>query len=180
MSCKAHLPPEAQAFFAKDRQWCATQAAEIGPSCRTLIERLLADNVLERLRAAQGVLSLLKPYGAKRLEAACARALAHDSPHYRTVKTILSTKADLQGAPSNGNTPQAYGGATRFTRPAAELFPAPSPTRPGRSTGVGRNASDDGACGFQSVSTDSVPLMGGVRSPEGGEKQGGIVGATAR
>lgn len=128
VSCKAHLPPEAQAFFAKDRQWCATQADEIGPSCRTLIERLLADNVLERLRAAQGVLGLLKPYGAKRLEAACARALAHESPYYRTVKTILSTKADLQGAPSDSSTPPAYAGTTRFTRPAAELFPAPSPT----------------------------------------------------
>ncbi len=125
VSCKAHLPPEAQAFFAKDRQWCATQATEIGPNCRTLIERLLADNVLERLRAAQGVLGLLKPYGAKRLEAACARALAHDSPYYRTVKTILSTKADLQDAPSDRSTPQAYADATRFTRPAAELFACP-------------------------------------------------------
>ena len=129
VSCKAHLPPEAQAFFAKDRQWCATQAGEVGPSCRTLIERLLADNILERLRAAQGVLGLLKPYGAQRLEAACARALAHDSPHYRTVKTILATRADLQGMPGDSSTPHAYGGATRFTRPAAELFPNPQPSR---------------------------------------------------
>ena len=128
VTCKAHLPPEAQTFFARDRQWCATQAAEIGPQCRTLIERLLADNVLERLRAAQGVLGLLKPYGAKRLEAACARALAHDSPHYRTVKTILSTKADLQGAQADSHTPPAYAGTNRFTRPAAELFPTPQPS----------------------------------------------------
>jgi hypothetical protein len=127
VTCKAHLPPEAQAFFAKDRQWCASQAAEVGPQCRTLIERLLADNILERLRAAQGVLGLLKPYGAKRLEAACARALAHDSPHYRTVKTILSTKADLQNAQADSHTPAAYAGANRFTRPAAELFPTPQP-----------------------------------------------------
>lgn len=126
VSCKAHLPPEAQAFFAKDRQWCASQAAGIGPSCRTLIERLFADNILERLRAAQGVLSLLKPYGAKRLEAACARALAHDSPYYRTVKTILATKADLQAPQDQHETPAAYAGANRFTRPAAELFPAAS------------------------------------------------------
>jgi hypothetical protein len=127
VTCKAHLPPEAQAFFAKDRQWCASQAAEVGPQCRTLIERLLADNILERLRAAQGVLGLLKPYGAKRLEAACARALAHDSPHYRTVKTILSTKADLQNAQADSHTPAAYAGANRFTRAAAELFPTPQP-----------------------------------------------------
>lgn len=128
VTCKAHLPPEAQAFFAKDRQWCAAQAAEVGPQCRALIERLLADNVLERLRAAQGVLGLLKPYGAKRLEAACARALAHDSPHYRTVKTILSTKADVQGAQADNHTPPAYAGTNRFTRAAAELFPTPQPS----------------------------------------------------
>ena len=128
VTCKAHLPPEAQAFFAKDRQWCSAQAAEVGPQCRALIERLLADNVLERLRAAQGVLGLLKPYGAKRLEAACARALAHDSPHYRTVKTILSTKADVQGAQADNHTPPAYAGTNRFTRAAAELFPTPQPS----------------------------------------------------
>lgn len=128
VTSKAHLPPEAQAFFAKDRQWCAAQAAEVGPQCRTLIELLLADNVLERLRAAQGVLGLLKPYGAKRLEAACARALAHDSPHYRTVKTILSTKADVQGAQADNHTPPAYAGTNRFTRAAAELFPDPQPS----------------------------------------------------
>ena len=74
---REHLPPEAQAFFGRDRAWCATQAERIGASCAALIEQLLSDHVLERLRAAQGVLALLKPYGAARLEAACARALAH-------------------------------------------------------------------------------------------------------
>ena len=64
----------------------------------------------------------------ERLEAACARALAHDSPHYRTVKTILSTKADLQGAQADSHTPPAYAGTHRFTRPAAELFPTPQPS----------------------------------------------------
>ena len=58
------------------------------------------------------------------LEAACARALAHDSPYYRTVKTILSTGADQQPAVDT-HTPSGYAGATRFTRPAAELFPQP-------------------------------------------------------
>ena len=82
--------------------------------------RLLADHIAERLRAAQGVIALGKRYGAQRLEAACARALAHDSPHYRTVKTILSTGADqLPVAPPQ--TPAAYASA-RFARSAAQLF----------------------------------------------------------
>jgi len=120
VSVREHLPPEAQAFFGRDRAWCATQAERIGLSCAALIEQLLADHILERLRAAQGVLALLKPYGAARLEAACARAMAHGSPYYRTVKTILATGAD-QRIDVPVPTPPAYG-RTRFTRPATELF----------------------------------------------------------
>lgn len=123
VSVREHLPPQAQAFLNRDRAWCASQAERIGPSCKALIERLLSDHVLERLRAAQGVLALLKPYGRDRLEAACARALAHDSPYYRTVKTILATGADLR-ADTVPATPSGYG-RTRFTRAAAELFPHP-------------------------------------------------------
>jgi hypothetical protein len=120
VSVREHLPPEAQAFFGRDRAWCATQAARIGPSCLALIEQLLSDRILERLRAAQGVLALLKPYGQARLEAACARALAHGSPYFRTVKTILATGAD-QRVDAPEPTPPGYG-RTRFTRPATELF----------------------------------------------------------
>jgi hypothetical protein len=83
--------------------------------CKALIEQLLADHILERLRAAQGVLALLKPYGRDRLEAACARAMAHGSPYYRTVKTILATGAD-QRTDVPVATPLAYG-RTRFTPP---------------------------------------------------------------
>ena len=72
VTLREHLPPHAQAFFAHDRQWCADQAAGVGQSCRRLVERLLSDKVLERLRAAQGVLALRKTYGGERLEAACA------------------------------------------------------------------------------------------------------------
>jgi len=61
-------------------------------------------------------------YGAARLEAACARALAHDSPHYRTVKTILASGADLQPLAAH-DTPAGYVRA-RFTRSAADLFSA--------------------------------------------------------
>jgi hypothetical protein len=116
-----HLPPEARTFFAHDRAWCLQQAAGVGPACARLIERLLSDRVSERLRAAQGVLHLKAKYGAERLEAACERALAHDSPHYRTVKTILAGGHDL--APAAGPVSSApYAGGARFVRGAADLF----------------------------------------------------------
>lgn len=119
-----HLPPEAQAFFAHDRAWCLAQAERIGPACTAFIGCLLADRVVERLRAAQGVLRLEKQYSCARLEAACARALAHESPFYRTVKTILAGGHDLRGAEAiaPGVTPHSG----RFARDAASLFAAPS------------------------------------------------------
>ena len=118
-----HLPPKAQAFFARDRQWLGMQAREVGASCAQLIDRLLSDKILERLRAAQGVIGLGKTYGNPRLEAACARALAHDSPFYRTVKSILSTGADKTPA-AEPFTPPAYANP-RFARDAATLFASP-------------------------------------------------------
>jgi len=117
-----HLPPEAKHFFERDRRWCASQAQGVGPRCTELVARLLGDRIAERLRAAQGVMAMGKRYGAARLEAACERALAHDSPHYRTVKTILATGADQQLL-AQPQTPAAYARA-RFTRSAADLFSA--------------------------------------------------------
>jgi transposase len=116
-----HLPPEARAFFTRDRSWCASQARAVGPACVELIERLLADHVVERLRAAQGVLRLAEKYGPVRLEAACSRALIHASVQYRTVKTILAGGFDQQ--PQLAFEPAGvYASGTRFTRDALSLF----------------------------------------------------------
>ena len=113
---------QARAYFERDRQWCVRQAVSVGPRCAELVALLLGDRIAERLRAAQGVLGYATRYGAVRLEAACERALAHHSPHYRTVKSILATGADLQPL-VEPETPAAYARA-RFARSAAELFGA--------------------------------------------------------
>ena len=122
-----HLPPAAQAFFAHDRDWCLQHAASVGPACAEFIDRLLADRIVERLRAAQGVLRLGERYGSTRLEAACQRALAHDSVFYRTVKTILAGGHDLQ--PLDPAPAPTYARGARFVRDAESLFGViPSPT----------------------------------------------------
>jgi transposase len=123
-----HLPPEAQAFFAHDRDWCIARATEIGPACGIFIERLLADRIVERLRAAQGTLRLAERYGADRLNAACARALAHDSLFYRTVKTILAGGFDLQPMATLPEAARAYGNSARFVRDAETLFGVDPPS----------------------------------------------------
>ena len=119
VTTRDHLPPQAQAFLTRDRHWLNEQAQHIGPHCQQLIARLLGDHILERLRAAQGVIGLAKTYGPVRLEAACERALAHDSPLYRTVKGILQSNADR--LPPLTQAQAAYPKA-RFARKAASLF----------------------------------------------------------
>jgi transposase len=116
-----HLPPEAQAFFAHDRDWCVRQATQVGPACAQFIERLLADRIVERLRAAQATLRLAERYGSARLEAACVRALAHDSLFYRTVKTILAGGFDQQPMLALQSS-APYAGGARFVRDAETLF----------------------------------------------------------
>jgi transposase len=116
-----HLPPEAQAFFAHDRAWCLAQARRIGPACAEVVERLLADRILERLRSVQALLRLGETHSALRLEAACVRALFHASPFYRTVKTILAGHFDQLPLP-HLDSEAAYGAAARFAREATELF----------------------------------------------------------
>lgn len=116
-----HLPPDAARFFAHDREWCLAQARAVGTACSALIETLLSDRIAERLRAAQGVIRLHEKYGKERLEAACRRALDHDSPHYRTVKTILAGGHDQRPEPALPTSePKPHGG--RFARDAASLF----------------------------------------------------------
>jgi hypothetical protein len=115
-----HLPPDAQAYFAHDHDWCVEQATRIGPACGQFIALLLDDRIVERLRAAQSTLRLAERYGPARLEAACRRALAHDSIFYRTVKTILAGGHDQEPLTTAAVTPYARG--ARFVRDAETLF----------------------------------------------------------
>ena len=120
---REHLPPEAQAFFLRDRHWCMAQAARVGPACHELIDTLLADRIVERLRAAQGVIHLASTFGETQLELACRRALAHGSPHYRTVKTLLYTRRNLLEELPAPTSHEPYLQGARFVRPATTLFP---------------------------------------------------------
>ena len=120
LTVRDHLPPHAVSFLAHDRDWCLQQAYLVGSACAELVQQMLADRILQRLRAAQGVLRLKDTYGADRLEAACARALAHASVHYRTVKSILAGGFDRQ--PLSTLTEVPYAARARFARPAHTLF----------------------------------------------------------
>ena len=83
-----------------------------------MIEELLAENALFRLRAAQGVLGLADKHNPARLEAACAKATAAGDPSYRTIKGILAAGTETTATPR----PTGDGGASAHLHGPDQLF----------------------------------------------------------
>ena len=73
-----------------------TRAARTGYHTAALVERLMRDgpHPEQGYRSSLGVLSLLRQFGADRLEAACARALTVGAVSYASVRSILVTGLD--------------------------------------------------------------------------------------
>jgi hypothetical protein len=120
-----HLPEEKMAYLNQTPAWCKEQAARIGDACVEFITELLGDRVLDRLRAAQGVLRLAKKYGAKRLDNACRRAIAYDNIRYHTVKKILEHGLDQLPLDEleTGQLELPFAAISpRFARPMSDLF----------------------------------------------------------
>jgi len=115
---QSHYPPEKIAFRMRTPVWCRTRAAEVGPSCVTVVAGLLEVNALHHLRAAQCIVGLAAKHGTARLDAACAKAITAGDPTYRTIKGILAvgTEADPP-APVTGD-----GGAAAHLHGPTQLF----------------------------------------------------------
>jgi hypothetical protein len=122
----ADYPEEKIAFQMRTPVWCRTQAELIGPACAELIEELLANNALFRLRAAQGVIGLAAKHAPARLEQACRRALQVGDPAYRTVRGILLAGTETDPPPPN----PGDGGAPALLHGQAVLFSDPDPASP--------------------------------------------------
>lgn len=113
-----HLPPEKVPGLQLSRPLARQQALRIGPATTKIVDIDLADPVVERLPTIGRLLRLAERYGADRLEAACARALAFGDPNYRTVKRILQQGKENEPHPNLPISPPA----TTFVRSAEELF----------------------------------------------------------
>jgi transposase len=115
-----HLPPEKLQGLLPEPVELRTRAKLMGSSVSELIDRLLGERPLDRLRSAQGILGLARRFGAERLDAACRRALDFDEVRYHTVKTILKKGLDLEtAAPPSGPLPKT----SIFARPASDFLP---------------------------------------------------------
>ncbi len=89
----ADLPPDKVAFLMRTPAWCRKRAADIGGETAALVDGLLEQGSLTRLREVQALLRLADTYGAVRLEAACALAVTADG-RMKTLRNILRAGLD--------------------------------------------------------------------------------------
>lgn len=90
---QADLPPDKVAFLMRTPAWCRKRAAEVGGSTVALVEQLLAEGSMTRLREVQALLRLADTYDPARLDAACALAATADG-RMRTVRNLLAAGLD--------------------------------------------------------------------------------------
>lgn len=90
---EADLPPDKVAFLMRTPAWCRRRAADVGGATVGLVDALLGEGSLVRLREVQALLRLADTYGAKRLEAASALALTADG-RMKTVRNLLRAGLD--------------------------------------------------------------------------------------
>jgi hypothetical protein len=123
-----HYHPAKAAYLQRTPAWCRKMASGIGPSTLAVVEGLLGERPLDRLRSVQALLGLEGSVGRERLELACQRALHFGDGSYRRVKDILNAALDQEPLPGEGVRP-AVRRSYAFARGWEEFF--------GPVTGVG-------------------------------------------
>ena len=121
MTRTEHYPPHKAAYLERTPTYCLRLAETIGPSTHAVVEQLLADRPLDRLRSVQALLRLTEQVGDRRLEAACTRAAHFGDVRYRRIKDILNAALDQQPLPLIVAPPTPPAAFT-FERSAVELF----------------------------------------------------------
>jgi len=98
-TCLDHLPPGKVRGLTLTRESCLEQARALGPSTLAIVEHLLAQRPVDKLRVAGRLLALAGRYDAERLEKACHTALDYGDVDYALVKTIL--RGDSSATPAD-------------------------------------------------------------------------------
>lgn len=115
-----HYPPAKAAYLERTPARCRQIATQIGPATTQVVETLLGERPLDRLRAVQGILRLEETAGPQRLEAACARALYFGNVQYRGIKGILNAALDREPLPES--VPPTPPRQFAFARSSREFF----------------------------------------------------------
>lgn len=113
-------PPEKSLYVTRPREQCRYLAGLVGPKCHELVDGLLSERPLDKLRSVHGILRLGERYGNARLERACSRALHYGDGSYVRVKKILESgleELDVDAIPNQMSLP-----IYQYSRSAEEFF----------------------------------------------------------
>jgi transposase len=116
-----HYPPDKAAYLMATPRFCRDRAGRVGAACAALVEQLLSERPLDRLRAVQAVIRLADRFGDQRLERACARALYFGETSPKALRRILDH--GLENEPLPGLSPPSPQMSFAFARPGSEIFP---------------------------------------------------------
>jgi transposase len=96
-----HMPSSHRRYAGWTIERIREDAARIGPATAALCEQILEHrpHPEQGFRACLGIVRLARPFGAARLDAACARAIEIGTLSYRSVRSILDHKLDRHDAP---------------------------------------------------------------------------------
>jgi transposase len=97
-----HMPSAHRRFADWTVERIGREAAAVGPATAALCARILDErpHPEQGFRACLGIVRLVRPFGAIRVEAACSRALDIGARTYGSVRSILDTGLDRVAAPS--------------------------------------------------------------------------------
>jgi transposase len=92
----SHMPKAHRRYLEWTPERIVSWATKTGPATAALVERVMAErpHPEQGFRSCVGIIRLAQSYGADRLEAACARALAIHSHTYTSVSSILKRGLD--------------------------------------------------------------------------------------
>ena len=95
-----HLPVEKADALTLTPERCRDEAAQIGPATTQVVQQLLDEQPLDRLRSVRKLLRLAQTYTPTRLEQACARVLCFETVSYVSVKQILQQGLEADETPT--------------------------------------------------------------------------------
>ena len=120
-------PTERAAYAMRAPDACIRQAEHLGPALGQFTTVLLSGTFpWARLRQAQKLLRLAERYGAARVNAACARALAFELIDVRRVEGIVRSALEREPGPAERGEVRSL--PARFAR-APESFTHPQPPK---------------------------------------------------
>ena len=117
---KDHYPEDKFRYMEWDTDYCIGQAEKIGDATLHIVKRLLKEEPIRNLRAAQNIIRLEKKYGKDRLEPAVRCAVSFNNFTYSAVKTIL--EKNLNTEIRNDEKQQGKSLDSSYARDLAELL----------------------------------------------------------